>query len=314
MASVSKTVSARPVSSTQQGRNLWAEVRRSWQAYALLSPLFILLVIFMYYPPILGLIRSFYQWSPGKDAVFVGLDNFVAYLTYPETAREFANIFKILVLGWCVDVIAPFIMAEMIFSVRSAAAKRLYRTLVSIPMIAPGIVVVLLWRHLYDPNLGPINAILDAFGLNALRHNWLGDPNIALYAIIGIGFPWMAGIGTLIYLGGLGNISDSVFDAALLDGCVGLRRIIRIDIPLMRGQIRLLTILSVVAAVTAFDRILVLTNGGPGFATMVPALSMYKRAFISQQFGIASAIGLLIFLMAGGLTTLINKFMRSNFD
>src|SRR5690348_45624 len=114
MASVSKTVSARPASSLRQGPNRWAEVRRSWQAYALLAPLFILLVIFMYYPPVLGLIRSFYQWSPGKEAVFVGFDNFVAYLTYPETAREFANILKILVLGWCVDVVAPFIMAEMI--------------------------------------------------------------------------------------------------------------------------------------------------------------------------------------------------------
>jgi ABC-type sugar transport system permease subunit len=286
---------------------------RSWRAYLLLLPIFILLVVFMYYPPILGLFSSFSRWAPGREAVYVGLDNFKAYFSYPETARELINMFLLAVLSWVTGVVAPFLMAELVFTVRSNWVKAFYRFLIAIPIITPGIVVILLWKHIYDPNLGPINGLLDALGLGVLGRNWLGDPATALLAIIGLGFPWVASIGTLIYLGGLSQIPDSIYDACLLDGCSAARRVLQIDLPLVLGQVRLLTILSVVGGITAFDRILVLTNGGPGFATMVPGLSMYKRAFTSQEFGYASAIGLLLFAVAICVTFLINRLIRTDY-
>jgi raffinose/stachyose/melibiose transport system permease protein len=289
----------------------WAEVRRGWQAYALLSPVFILLIIFQYYPPILGFIRAFYEWAPGREAVFVGLGNFRSYLTYPETVGGLTNMVKILYWGLLTGVVCPFVMAELVFQVRSVVAKETYRLLLVIPLLAPGIVTTLVWKNLYDPEFGPINALLRAVGLDALTFNWLGDPRTALYAIIGVGLPWVSGIGTLIVLGGLGQISESVFDSCLLDGCTGLRRIFYVDLPLLMGQVRLLTILTVVSSITAFDRILVLTKGGPGFATSVPALMMYERAFMYQQFGHASAIGLILFLISLGLTVVVNRTVRS---
>ncbi len=236
-----------------------------------------LVVVFMYYPPLLGFVRSFYAWRPGADAIYIGFENFRSYFSHPETGREIINMTTIMVLGWASGTVIPFLMAELIFSVRAEVAKRIYRTLVTIPFLAPGIVVILLWKKIYDPNLGPINVLLGMAGLESWQQNWLGDPSIALFAIIGVGFPWVATIGTLIYLGGLAQISPSIYDATLIDGCTGLRRIVQIDLPQVLGQVRLLTILSVVAAITAFDTILVLTDGGPGFATMVPALRMYKQ-------------------------------------
>ena len=77
----------------------WRAFRRSWQAYALLSPIFALLIVFVYYPPILGLIRAFFRWRPGVPATFIGLDNFVTYFTYAETPHEIVNIVKLLVFG-----------------------------------------------------------------------------------------------------------------------------------------------------------------------------------------------------------------------
>lgn len=77
----------------------WANIRRSWQAYALLAPILCLLLIFNYYPPLLGLVRAFYEWMPTRDAVFVGLENFRNYLLhYPEAGREFANVARFLSL------------------------------------------------------------------------------------------------------------------------------------------------------------------------------------------------------------------------
>ncbi len=294
-------------------RSTLAEMRRSWRAYLLLLPIFILLIIFMYYPPILGLIGSFSQWAPGRPSVYVGLDNFKNYLAYPETPHEITNMFLLAILSWVTGVVAPFLMAELVFTVRSNWVKAFYRFLIAIPIITPGIVVTLLWEHIYDPNLGLLNGVLGAVGLGALQHNWLGDPSTALLAIIGLGFPWVASIGTLIYLGGLAQIPDSIYDACLLDGCSAWRRVLQIDLPLVLGQVRLLTILSVVGGITVFDNILVLTDGGPGFATMVPGLSMYNHAFAAQEFGYASAIGLMLFAVAVCLTFLINRFIRTDY-
>ena len=288
----------------------WANIRRSWQAYVLLAPIFILLITFVYYPPILGLVRAFYKWAPRKEAIFVGLENFRNYFAYPESGREFTNVAKFVIVNLLKGVVAPFVMAELIFAIRSAVGKEVYRLVIVIPMLVPGVVYTLLWQHIYDPSLGPINAFLEAVGLEVLTRNWLGDPATALYAIMGVGFPWVAGIGTLVCLGGLAQISESVFDACLLDGCTGLRRVLTVDVPLVVSQLRLLIILSVIGALTSFESVLVLTRGGPGYATSVPGLRMFERGFTTGQFGYASAIGMLLFVLAMGSTFLINRFVR----
>ena len=217
----------------------WASIRRSWRAYALLAPVFILFIVSLYCPPILGLVRAFYRWAPGHRAAYVGVENFRSYIAYPETPREIANMARFLVAGLIVNVAIPFVTAELVFSVRSAIAKDLYRLLVVIPMLVPGLVVTLLWQKLYDPILGPINLLLESTGLEALTRNWLGDPATALYAIIFVGFPWVSGVATLINLSGLGQISKSVYDSCAIDGCSGLRRVVLIDLPLVLSQVRL---------------------------------------------------------------------------
>jgi ABC-type sugar transport system permease subunit len=288
----------------------WREIRRSWQAYALLAPVFAALIVFVYYPPILGLFRAFYAWEPTKEPVFVGLQNFRTYFEDPELVRGLQNVGLLLVHAAVAHVAMPFVMAELIFAVRSRLVKEIYRFLIVIPLVVPTVVYILLWGHIYDPNVGPVNPLLRSVGLGALARNWLGDPATALYAIMGVGFPWVAGVGTLIFLGGLGQISASVFDACRLDGSTGVRRALEIDLPLVMGQVRLLTILAVVGALTSFETILVLTRGGPGYATSVPGLTMFERAFTTGQFGLASAIGLLLFVLAIGLTVGINRVLR----
>jgi raffinose/stachyose/melibiose transport system permease protein len=289
---------------------IWAQVRRSWQAYALLAPIFIIMGIFVYYPPLLGIVRAFYNWAPGKVPVFVGLANFKAYFVYSESGREITNAAKLLCFNLISGVAVPFLMAELIFSVRSTGGKETYRLAMVIPMLVPGVVYLLLWQHIYDPNLGPINDFLVAIGLKYLKRDWLGDPATALYAIMGVGFPWVSGISTLICLGGLAQMPESVFDACLMDGCTGLQRVVTIDLPLVLGQVRLLIILAVINGITSIQNVLILTRGGPGYATSVPALRMFLRAFTTNEYGVGSAIGVLLFISAMGLTFLINRFLR----
>jgi raffinose/stachyose/melibiose transport system permease protein len=255
-------------------------------------------------------VRGFFNWAPNKEPIFVGFKNFMAYFIYNESGREISNMFKLLSFNMISGVVAPFIMAELIFSIRSAVSKEVYRLAMVIPILVPGVVFLLLWRHIFDANIGPINGLLDAVGLSNLTRDWLGNPSTALYAIMGVGFPWVSGISTLIILGGLAQMPDSVFDASLMDGCTGLRRWLMVDLPLTLSQVRLLIILGVINGVTSIQNILILTRGGPGYATSVPALRMWLRAFTTNEYGVGSAIGVLLFIASMGLTLLISKFLK----
>jgi ABC-type sugar transport system permease subunit len=136
----------------------------------------------------------------------------------------------------------------MIFAVRSSAAKYFYRFWFLVPVVVPLIVILLLWRFIYDPNVGLLNALLDALGLPGIKRAWLGDLNIALFALMFLGFPFISGTNVLIYLAGLVNIPKEVMESAELDGVTTLGRIFRIDIPLLAGQIKLFLVLGTISA------------------------------------------------------------------
>lgn len=275
-------------------------------AYLLLLPVFCLFIFFMYYPPLLGVIRSLFSWSVGKKPKFVGMQNYSAYFQSANAGREAQNMGVLLLAGIVRGIVLPLTMAEMLFHLKSKSMKNVYKRMVMLPMVVPVIVSVLLWKYIYDPALGPINVLLKGAGLGGLTRNWLGDPRTALYSIIFVGFPWVCTLGTLIFLGGLLQIPDSFFESAVIEGATSMKILFRIEIPLIKRQFRLQMILTAVYAVTQFNHILVMTDGGPGFTTMVPGLSMYKRAFLYNQYGMASGIGFLLFLVALALTILIN--------
>lgn len=288
-------------------RSLWEQMVRARQAYFLLAPVFLVLLIFVYYPPLSGLYHAFFDWTPGQKSSFVGLANFQRSFGDNQFWQDCWNMARLVIAGAVTSACMPLFVAMLIFHLRSAVSKELYRLLVISPTLIPGIVTILIWRYIYDPNLGVLNAFLRFAGLGVLTHDWLGDYHTALYAIIFIGFPWINGTNVLIYLAGLNNIAPEVLEAAELDDCVGFARARLIEVPLITGQIRLLVTLSVITAIQGFEAILVLTDGGPGFATEVPALRTYDAAFSAGEMGYASSIGLLLFLLCMVLTLLINR-------
>jgi raffinose/stachyose/melibiose transport system permease protein len=225
-------------------------------------------------------------------------------------ASSFWNLAKLLVFAIVVTVTVPLIVAEMIYAVRNNAAQYFYRVMFLIPVVVPLVVVLLIWKFIYDPNVGLLNDLLAAVGLGHWQHAWLGEFGTALYAIMFIGFPFVSGTSVLIYLAGLINISAEVMEAAALDGATGLKRIWRIDIPLLLGQIRLFIVLGILGIVQGFQTQLILTDGGPGWATEVPGLRMYQTAFEGSRFGYASAIGLVLFLIVLVLTIINFRFIR----
>lgn len=282
-----------------------AAALRSLRCYLYLAPTFILLGLFSYYPPFLAFSRSFYEWDGAVILDYVGFQNYAAMFQDRVLLTSIWNQVQVTVFMAVVGVVMPFLAAELIFNLQSLRAKYWYRVLLVIPIVVPGTVMMLMWKFIYDPTVGFLNAILAFFGLPG--QTWLQDPDQALYSMMFMGFPFVSGITVLIFLAGLNNMGKEVIEASRIDGASFLQRLLYIDVPLAMGQVKLILILSVIASLNGFGVQLILTDGGPGYSTMVPAMHMYHQGFAFGRLGYACAIGVALFLVILSLTYLNMK-------
>jgi ABC-type sugar transport system permease subunit len=307
-------VAARPVAARREKSTL----RRVWDArisYAFLTPSLVLVLVFMYWPTFSGMFYAFTDWQPGLERLnFVGLANFAAMLEDEYLRTGFVNVVIIIATTVLKDLTVPLLVAELIFHLRWPRLQYWLRTLFVIPMVMPGIAVILLWVQMYDPNIGLLNQVLDAVGLPAWKHSWLGEENVALGSIVFLGFPWVSVLPFLIYLGGLMAVPQEIFDAATVDGAGPLSRLLRIDVPLLLGQIKLLIVLAVIQGMQGFFYILVMTQGGPFHSTTVPALEMYYAAFQHSKYGYACAIAMVLFVFVMAVTVANMTYVKSSVD
>ncbi len=302
----------RPSAPQERQATLRERIYRYRFVYIMLVPTFALLLTFNYYPAFMGLYRAFFKWDIGLQPEFLGLGNFEKLFIRDDIFIKSLRHVSLLTSWRVISAVTfPFIVAELIFNLRSNVHKYTYRVLTILPAVVPGIVILLLWQFIYDGTHGLLNAFLEGIGLEDWQQPWLGSPKTALYAVTFMGFPWVGGVTVLIYLAGLQGISDEVIDSSLVDGCSGLRRIFAIDIPLILGQFKLIIVLAVIGGLQGWVAVFVMTAGGPGTASIVPGLWMYNNAFLWNKMGYASAIGMFLFVLIMCLTILNVKFVKT---
>lgn len=295
-------------------KSLW---RRVWQArmgYLFILPLMLGLLIFSYYPAFSGIYHSFFDWDSVGTAKFIGVENYRELFRDEVFLNAFGTMLKIQLPKLLIGIIVPLIMAEMIFCVRSQRAQYWYRILILFPIVTPGVVSTLIWKFIYDPNGGLLTSLLRAVGIMDATQviSWLEDPRWVIFAVIFMGFPWIGGTSVLIYMSGLMNIPTEVMESATLDGCGVLRRIVRIDLPTIMGQVRYFLIMGIIGALQDYSLQLMLTDGGPGYSTMVPGYYMYLEAFTANRMGYACAIGTTLFLIIFVITAVTYRYIRSD--
>jgi raffinose/stachyose/melibiose transport system permease protein len=278
--------------------------------YGFILPTFVFLIWFMYYPIYQALSGAFTNWDGFNAPQFIGLDNFKRMLTDEVLSQSTVHALIWALFSIALAVIPPFLVAELIFHIKKARLQYIYRTLFVIPIVIPGIVTILLWRFLYQGD-GSINQLLDLVGLGAWKQLWLGDPHIALYSIILMGFPWISAFNMLIFYSGLQGISQDVIEAAKLEGATGWKRVFTLDIPLSLPQFRLIIILSLIGSLQNIIPPLIMTNGGPGYSTYVPILHMYNVSTVNGEFGYGMSIALVMFLVILLFTLLNMRLIKS---
>jgi len=295
-------------------RTLGGDIWRSRKAYLFLSPLFLGLLVFCYFPPVSGIYHSFFDWDSVGKAEFIGWANYKELFRDEVFLNSIPTAFLILIPRLLIGIVVPLVMAEMIFSVTKKKMQSVYRILILLPIVAPGVVGLLIWKFIYDPTSGLAISLMKAFGWadhDAVIH-WLGDPGLVIFSIVFMGFPWIGGTSVLIYMAGLMNISTEVIESAQLDGAGIWRRIWSIDIPHLMGQIRFFLIFGIISGLQDFGIQIVLTSGGPGYSTYVPGYYMYIEAFTAGRMGYASTIGTVMFAAIFALSLLAFRMMKSD--
>jgi ABC-type sugar transport system permease subunit len=307
---------------TPWGQHTWTStvvptrrlLQRIWRArisYIFLVPTFALLLTFNYYPAFSGLWHGFTRWTPGLRAEWIGLANYRAAFRNPYLFVGIKNAILLIVTGFA-KLAMPLLVAELIFNVRWAKIQYWLRTSFIVPLIVPGVVSILLWVNIYDPNYGMLNATLKALNLEHWTQVWLGDEKIALWSIIFMGFPWIGAFPLLLFYGGLISIPSELFDAAKVDGVNTWQRFRYIDLPLLLTPLKTLLVLGFIGGVQAFSEVFLTTGGGPGHSTYTPALELYYQATRFNRMGMASAIGTLLFFVIMGGTILNLRYIRAS--
>ena len=260
------------------------------------APSILLLIAFRYIPAVSAVYHSFTDWNGVTPASFVGLQQYQALFQDAVFIKSVGNILIYTFARTLISTVMALVAAELIYNLRSFVSQGIWRIIFTLPLVIPTTVVFLVWRNIYNARLGLLNEFLKLFG--TAPRPWLGMPDTALAAITLIGFPLVSGFGFLVLLSALQNLPSEVNDAAMIDGCTRLRRILAIDLPSIRGPLALIVILGINAGLQEFAPMLIVTGGGgPVNATQSPGLYLYQQAITYGKFGYATAIGTVLMLM-----------------
>ncbi|MCF6475943.1 sugar ABC transporter permease [Nonomuraea sp. MG754425] len=252
--------------------------------------------------PLVGVLAlSFTQWDGLGEIRLAGFGNWGAILRDPGLPHALWVTFLVMALSWAFQTPASILLGTFL------AGKHRYRAVLSvlffIPLLLSQAAIAITFKALLDPNFG-----LGA-GLNIpfLVQDWLGEPVLAFGVVIFVVSWQFIPFHSLIYQGGVRQIPRSMYEAAELDGAGRVRRFFSITLPQLRYTIVTSSTLMVVGSLTFFDLIFVLTAGGPGDATRVLALDMYKRGFQANLMGPASVIAVILVLVGLFLALLLRR-------
>lgn len=261
-------------------------------------PLLLSFGLFSWWPILRSLPLSF-QRTNFLTTEWIGLDNFARVLADPLLGTAAFNTLWFALLALVIGFPVPVILAVFIAELRRS--RGLASALVYLPVIFPPVVAVLLWKAFFDPSpTGVLNTILGWVGLGPL--SWLNDGDLAMPSIV-LQATWASfGTATIIYLATLMGIRTELYDAAETDGAGAFRRFWHVTLPQMRGVLLVMLLLQLIGTFQVFTEPYIMTNGGPENRTVTILMLIYRYAFVSGDYGRATALSLLLAIALSGLS------------
>ncbi len=274
----------------------------------------LLTVLFVIYPVVNTFWLSLNSWNGlgGAPVTWVGLENYIKTLTSDKFWNSMLNAFFFMVGGFVILMPLAFGMALLVTS--KIRGTKFFKASYLMPVMLGTTAVGLMWSFMLNANFGVFAQFLEFIGKQEWIINWLGTPTVNIWCIVLVN-EWMyAGYNMLIFAAGIVAIPDEVHDAALLDGCMGLKKIIYITVPLCKNMFMVYSVLCITGCLKAFDLVWAMTGGGSMDSSATPAVLLYTQGFKFKLMGRSGAISMILLILGLVLSILLNNVIFKQED
>ena len=279
------------------------EKTKGRNAYFYLIPCFLVFAVFLFYPFVKTIYLSLFLTDKlGQAKVFVGLDNYVDLLT----SESFYNSLLVTVIFVVIVVIGSMLIGLIgaVLCSKAFPGIRVFSTSYALPMAIASSGAAMIFKIILNPTIGILNK------LTGLGINWIADPKYALICVAVLTAWLNSGINFLYFSAGLGNIDESIYERASVDGANGIQKFFRLTLPGLSPIMFYTLVVNIIQAFQSFGQIKILTAGGPGESTNVIVYSIYRDAFFNYKFGSAAAQSGVLFLIIMVLTLVMFKIEK----
>jgi multiple sugar transport system permease protein len=292
---------------TSAGSRPWR--RRAWAGRLFVAPNLAAVTVFLLFPLGFSLYMSFQRWDVFNPPKFLGLKNFHELFTSDPLFLIAIRNTAIFTLG---TVVPTVLISLVVAGVLNQKVKGIgiVRTIVFLPLAISSVVMAVVWQFVFNTDNGLLNITLGWIGVSPIP--WLVEPRWAMFSLCVVSVWRAVPFAAVILLAAMQGVPETVYEAAKIDGAGGIRQFVSITVPLIRGSVTFVVVISIIHAFQAFDMVYVLngSNGGPETATYVLGIMLFQHAFSFLEFGYASALAWVMFAILLVLTVLQLRLSR----
>jgi raffinose/stachyose/melibiose transport system permease protein len=284
--------------------------RKRLEIVFFVTPALALFTLFVVWPIVTAVQLSVFRWKGfGPLVDFVGLRNYLTVLADDVFVNSIVH--NLIIVGGSIAVQLPLGLAIALLLNRKMWGQGLLRTIIFVPYVLAEVIAGVVWFQLLQPEYGVIDGLLGAVGLETPEQGWLGDPDLALWTVLVV-LTWKyLGLAVILFLAGLQGVPEELYEAAQLDGASWWQVQRKITVPLLGPTMRTWAFLSMIGALQLFDMVWILTGGGPANSTTTMATYLINQGTRSQNFGIAGAASVILFVIALIMAVLYQQLILS---
>lgn len=276
-----------------------------------LLPAVVIYLIFAVIPFFDSLILSFHEWNGFSPREFVGLDNYITAFKDSTFRKAIFNSVYLGVVSSVISVVVGVLMAWMMLYVGRRWGA-FFRTILFSPSMIPAVITALIFAFVYEPNIGILNNLLGAIGLENLQTAWLTNQGTALNCILFVSAWKQVGLTMVLCFAGMQGINLSLIESARLDGASDFQIFRKIILPLIMPFVQLSAIFALMSGLKIYDTVVALTNGGPAKSTTVMPLWILQNSFSFNKYGYGAAMSMIFVLIVLIGMILVKRIVRGD--
>lgn len=288
------------------------KMRETIVSYTFLAPILTFFTVFVLAPMVMGFVTSFFRYTQ-TEFTFIGLENYIRLFSDQIFIKSLINTLIIVVGSVPIVVFFSLFVASQTYE-KNVISRSFYRFVFFLPVVTGSVAVTVVWKWIYDPLSGILNFVLKNGGVIEQNISWLGDKKWALLAIMLILLTTSVGQPIILYIAAMGNIDNSLVEAARIDGANETQVFWQIKWPSLLPTTLYITVITTINSFQIFALIQLLTSGGPNYSTSTLMYYLYEKAFKLTEFGYANTIGVFLAVLIALISFAQFKFLGNDVE